>query len=208
MEEQIFFHSGDVKIEGLLDLRDGEKAVAVTHPHPLYGGNMQNNVVESVLNAYGRNGYTTLRFNFRGSGASEGVHENGIGEREDVRAALDFLRESGKSAIDLAGYSFGAWVNAQAIDDKIEIDRMIMVSPPVHFMDFSSVDHCPGLRIVVTGSRDDIAPPDMIAEILPRWNRQAVLRIIEGADHFYLNQTDEIERIIGEFLGHRGTVHG
>jgi alpha/beta superfamily hydrolase len=208
MEEQIFFHSGDVKIEGLLDLRDGEKAVAVTHPHPLYGGNMQNNVVESVLNVYGRNGYTTLRFNFRGSGASEGVHENGIGEREDVRAALDFLRERGKSAIDLAGYSFGAWVNAQAIDDKIEIDRMIMVSPPVHFMDFSSVDHCPGLRIVVTGSRDDIAPPDMIAEILPRWNRQAVLRIIEGADHFYLNQTDEIERIIGDFLGHRGTVHG
>jgi len=208
MEEQIFFHSGDVKIEGLLDLRDGEKAVAVTHPHPLYGGNMQSNVVESVLNAYGRNGYTTLRFNFRGAGVSEGVHENGIGEREDVRAALDFLRERGKSAIDLAGYSFGAWVNAQAIDDKIEIDRMIMVSPPVHFMDFSSVDHCPGLRIVVTGSRDDIAPPDMIAEILPRWNRQAVLRIIEGADHFYLNQTDEIERIIGDFLGHRGTVHG
>lgn len=208
MEEQIFFHSGDVKIEGLLDLRDGEKAVAVTHPHPLYGGNMHNNVVESVLNAYGKNGYSTLRFNFRGAGASEGVHENGIGERDDVRAALDFLRERGKSAIDLAGYSFGAWVNAQAIDGRTRIDRMVMVSPPVQFMDFSSVEHCPALRIVITGSRDDIAPPDMIAEILPRWNKQAVLQIIEGADHFYLNQTDEMERIIGDFLGDRGTAHG
>ncbi len=61
---------------------------------------------------------------------------------------------------------------------------MIMVSPPVNFMDFSLVEHCAELRIVITGSLDDIAPPDLIAEVLPRWNKDAQLRIIEGADHF------------------------
>ena len=201
MEERVFFYSGGLKIEGLIDLRDGAKAVVATHPHPLYGGSMHNNVVESVLKAYGRKGYTTLRFDFRGAGVSEGVHENGVGEQEDVKAALGFLRGRGKSAIDVAGYSFGAWVNAQAIGADEGIDRMIMVSPPVAFMDFSFVGHCPGLRVVITGSRDDIAPPDMIEKVLPHWNKQAVLRIIEGADHFYSTQTDEIERIVGDLLG-------
>ncbi len=115
MEEHIFFYSGGLKLEGLLDAHAGQKAVVVTHPHPLYGGSMHSNVVEAVLRAYAGKGYTTLRFNFRGAGASEGVHEKGIGEQEDVGAALAFLREKGKSAIDLAGYSFGAWVNAQVV---------------------------------------------------------------------------------------------
>ena len=204
MEEHIFFHSGGLKIEGLLDTHAGQKAVVVTHPHPLYGGTMHNNVVESVLKAYGSKGYTTLRLNFRGAGASEGVHDKGIGEQEDVRSALDFLHERGKSAIDLAGYSFGAWVNAQAIGDNEGIDRMIMVSPPVQFLDFSFVTHCSGLRLVITGSLDDIAPPEMIAKVLPHWNGAAALRIIEGADHFYGEQTDEIERIIRVFLEGKG----
>ncbi len=161
---------------------------------------MHSDVVEAVLRAYAGNGYTTLRFNFRGAGASEGVHEKGIGEQEDVGAALAFLREGGKSLPDLAGYSFGAWVNAQAACGNAKIQRMIMVSPPVNFMDFSLVKHCPGLRMVITGSLDDIAPPDRISEILPRWNRNAQLRIIEGADHFYWGKTNEIERIIGALL--------
>ena len=185
MEEHIFFNSGGLKLEGLLDSHAGQKAVVVTHPHPLYGGAMHSNVVEAVLRAYAGNGYTTLRFNFRGVGASEGVHEKGVGEQEDVGAALAFLRERGKSAIDLAGYSFGAWVNAQVMGGNGRIHRMIMVSPPVNFMDFSFVKHCAKLRIVITGSLDDIAPPDMIAEVLPGWNKEARLRIIEGADHFY-----------------------
>jgi uncharacterized protein len=201
MEKRVFFYSGGLKIVGLIDLRDGAKAVVATLPHPLYGGSMHNNVVESVLKAYARKGYTTLRFDFRGAGVSEGVHENGVGEQEDVKAALGFLRGRGKSAIDVAGYSFGAWVNAQAIGADEGIDRMIMVSPPVAFMDFSFVGHCPGLRVVITGSRDDIAPPDIIEKVLPHWNKQAVLRIIEGADHFYSTQTDEIERIVGDLLG-------
>ena len=205
MEERNFFYSGGLKIEGLLDTHAGHKAVVVTHPHPLYGGTMHNNVVESVLGAYAEDGYTTLRFNFRGAGASEGVHEKGIGEQEDVRAAIAFLRERGMSSIDLAGYSFGAWVNAQAMCGNGGIQRMVMVSPPVNFMDFSLVKNCSGLKIVITGSLDDIAPPDRIAEVLPRWNKTARLRVIEGADHFYGGRIDEIARIIGEFLG---TVDG
>ena len=200
MEERIFFNCGGLKLEGLLDAHEGQRAVVATHPHPLYGGTMHSNVVEAVLSAYAGKGYTTLRFNFRGVGASEGVHEKGIGEQEDVGAALAFLREKGKPVFDLAGYSFGAWVNAHVACRNGKIQRMIMVSPPVNFMDFSLVEHCAGLRMVIAGSLDDIASPDRIAEVLPRWNKNAQLRIIEGADHFFQGKTDEIERIIGALL--------
>ena len=98
---------------------------------------MFNNVVESVVRAYRQKDYTTLRFNFRGVGRSEGSHGQGQGEREDVRAALAYLRELGKSSTDLAGYSFGAWVNALALKDFVPAKRIILVSPPVNFMDFS-----------------------------------------------------------------------
>ncbi len=200
MEEQIFFLSRKWRIEGLLHVQPGQKAVVTTHPHPLFGGTMHSDVVEAVLRAYAEKGYTTLRFNFRGTGASEGTHENGVGEQEDVKAALGFLRERGKSEIDLAGYSFGSWVNAQALCDSNEVRRMIMVSPAVQVLDFSFVHRCPQLKLVITGSRDDLAPSNLIANALPRWNGEAELRIIEGADHFYRGQTDAIENIISAFL--------
>ncbi|RLJ02607.1 MAG: alpha/beta hydrolase, partial [Candidatus Aenigmatarchaeota archaeon] len=111
-EEKVFFQAGDVKIEGMLYNAPGEKGAVVTHPHPLYGGDMHNNVVETVVQAYREKGYATLRFNFRGVGRSTGSYDEGIGEQEDVRAALAYLTGTGKTSIDLAGYSFGAWVNA------------------------------------------------------------------------------------------------
>ena len=111
-EERVFIQAGEMKIEGRLDNAPGEKAAIVTHPHPLYGGDMNNNVVEALVQAYREKGYTTLRFNFRGVGQSGGSFDEGIGEQEDVKAALAHLGELGKSSIDLAGYSFGAWVNA------------------------------------------------------------------------------------------------
>ena len=106
MASKIFFQSDDLQIEGLLDERTTDKGVVVSHPHPLYGGNMYAAGVESILHAYWKKGYTTLRFNFRGVGSSRGHYDNGIGEQQDVRAALSFLVETGVGHIDLAGYSF------------------------------------------------------------------------------------------------------
>jgi len=89
-EERVFFKSNGLKIEGLISESETLNGVVVTHPHPLYGGDMNNNVVESVVRAYGKKGYTTLRFNFRGVGRSEGGYDEGTGEQGDVRAAVAF----------------------------------------------------------------------------------------------------------------------
>jgi len=199
-EKRVFFKSQDLNIEGLINESQTRKGVVVTHPHPLYGGEMHNNVVESVVRAYGEKGYTTLRFNFRGVGRSEGAYDSGTGEQEDVKAAVAFLGGLGKTSIDLAGYSFGAWVNAQCIESLTDVKRMIMVSPPVNFLDFSLLEYSAKIHLVIAGSEDDIAPPAVIKDMIPVWNSEAEFDIIQGTDHFYLGKTSEVERIIGGLI--------
>jgi alpha/beta superfamily hydrolase len=199
-EELICFMAGAIKIEGLHQALPGDKGVVISHPHPLYGGSMHNNVVESLVQAYQQAGYTTLRFNFRGVGGSQGEYDNGQGEQEDVKAAVHYLGERGKNAVDLAGYSFGAWVNALARPEKDTVQRMVMVSPPVAFLDFGSAEPLPQLQLVIAGSRDEIAPPELIKTILPNWSSSARLEIIEGADHFYGGHTGKLESILADYF--------
>jgi alpha/beta superfamily hydrolase len=199
-EEEVLIDSKDLKLEGLLENLPGDKAVVVTHPHPLYGGEMHNNVVEAIIQAYRARGYSTLRFNFRGVGKSEGSYEDGKGEQLDVGAALKFLSGRGKSSIDLAGYSFGAWVNALGAGKLEQARRMVMVSPPVNFVNFDFLKYNPKIQLVIVGNRDDIAGYKAIEMLMPNWNPEATLRIIEGADHFYWGYTEELKSIISEFL--------
>jgi alpha/beta superfamily hydrolase len=199
-EKKVFFQAGDVKIEGLLHDAPGDKGVVVTHPHPLYGGDMNNNVVEAIAEAYQEKGYATLRFNFRGMGQSEGTHDNGVGEQEDVRAALAYLGDMGKTSIDLAGYSFGAWVNACGLPGFEQARRLIMVSPPVSFLDFSFLEYNEKIQLVIGASRDDIGPPYSIKKMLRVWNPEARFSVIDGSDHFYWGRNGGIKRIIHEFL--------
>jgi len=198
--ERVYFDSDGLSIEGLLENPAGETGAVISHPHSLYGGTMHNNVVKAVANAYQEAGYTTLRFNFRGVEKSEGEFDDGQGEQEDVKAALKYLIGLGKSKIDLAGYSFGAWVNALGIDEFQEAERLIMVSPPVSFIDFSFLEHTPKIKLVICGTRDEIAEYRQVEKMLPRWNREAAFRVIHGADHFYSGYEEELIDIIGEFL--------
>jgi alpha/beta superfamily hydrolase len=200
LEEPVRFQAVNIKIEGLFRSIPGDKAVVITHPHPLYGGNMYNNVVESLVRIYQLAGYTTLRFNFRSVGSSEGEYDNGIGEQGDVKAALHYLIQKGKKVLDLAGYSFGSWVNALAVSEVDTVDRMIMISPPVAFMDFNSVGLTPQIQLVVAGSQDHIAPVKLIERILPTWNPKAHLEVIDGADHFYLGYTGKLESVLTAYL--------
>jgi alpha/beta superfamily hydrolase len=199
MVEKIDFMSKDLKLEGLLERNSADNGVVITHPHPLYGGDMYNYVVETIANAYGKNGYTTLKFNFRGAGMSQGSFDNGIGEQSDVFAALSYLMDLGIKKVDLAGYSFGAWINAlTAQEDPAtqHVQHLVMVSPPVGFVDFDSVKRIDCLKLVVTGSMDDIAPAGAIRNVLSKWNPDARLDVIDGADHFYMGYTDELESIL------------
>ena len=200
MEKIVAFSSGSYEIEGRLAEGDRPKGVVITHPHPLYGGDMHNNVVAAVSRTYQKIGCTTLRFNFRGVGGSQGNYDDGMGEQEDVRAAVAYLADSGMRQIDLAGYSFGAWVNALAVNDGLQVDNMIMVSPPVAFIDFKSIADLSSLKLIITGNRDDIAPAAGVDNLYPAWNPKARFEVISGADHFYGGYQDELEAVLADFL--------
>jgi len=199
-EEKISFHSKGLSIQGLLSMRGGERGVVITHPHPLYGGTMYNQVVETLVTIYQDKGFSTLRFNFRGVGDSEGGYDHGKGEKEDVRSALRYLHDRGKRQLDLAGYSFGAWVNAKITDIESMLSGMIMISPPVTFLDFSFLSFNPKIEAVVTGGKDDIAAVDTIRSLIYTWNPEARLEVIEGADHFYSGRIDALKSVLSRLI--------
>jgi alpha/beta superfamily hydrolase len=192
-----FFESENLRLEGMLERVSGTKGVVITHPHPLYGGDMDNPVALAVRDAYRRKGFSTLRFNFRGVGGSGGRHDRGIGERRDVLAARACLAGLGITDIDLAGYSFGAWVNAGANEG---FQRMVMVSPPLAFIDFGPPAPIANLSLIVTGSRDEIAPPAMIDRVRARWNPAAAFEVIPGADHFYSGLLETLEDRVAAYI--------
>ncbi|MFV0438140.1 MAG: alpha/beta hydrolase [Desulfopila sp.] len=200
MEKRISFTSGELTLEGRYSRSSGAAGAIVTHPHPLYGGDMANPVVESLVHAYRRKNISTLRFNFRGVGLSQGEYDQGIGERQDVLAAIDFLLEQGLSTIELAGYSFGAWVNAHLEHLPVEVATMIFVSPPLALLSFTEVGALSRLRLVVCGEEDEIAPPSLVEKTLPGWNTPARLAIIDYADHFYNGCFPALERVMDAYL--------
>jgi len=200
IEEKIRFNSKGLHIEGLLYLKEGERGVVITHPHPLHGGDMYNPVVETIVKIYQGKGFSTLRFNFRGVGDSEGSYGQGEGEKEDVKSALLYMYDLGKRDFDLAGYSFGAWVNAKVRDTQPMINRITMISPPVTFLDFSFLSFNPKIKVIVTGGIDDIAPAYKIRDFIDTWNPEARFEVIEGADHFYSGSIDTLKPALSRLI--------
>lgn len=198
-ERQVFFNADRYRLEGRLQAAPGDRGVVITHPHPLYGGNLDNHVVAVLAEVYQRHSYSTLRFNFRGVGHSQGSYDDGQGEQQDVRAALDYLRDQGKTVLSLVGYSFGAWVNA-LLGATVEVEELLLVSPPVALLDFSPVVALPRLGLVITGSRDAFAPPATLAELVPQWQPQAGLEVINGADHFYSSHGPRLAALVANRL--------
>lgn len=201
METEIHFMCSGQRLEGRLRA-GGTPAVVITHPHPLYGGNMHSPVVETIAASFHQQGFTALRFNFRGVEGSQGRYDEGRGEQDDVAQAVAYLQGQGYGPIVLSGYSFGVWVNARFAAGRMPDIAMTMVSPPTAFMDFREVRRLPGLGMVITGSRDDLAPPDMLRRIVPKWNPDAGLLVVPGADHFFGRHLDDLATALKGVLPH------
>lgn len=201
MEERIFFDSEGIQLEGLIETGiQTSEGFIITHPHSLYGGNMDNSVVETVCSACRNRGFPTLRFNFRGVGQSSGTFGSGIGEQQDVLAAVTYMKSRGISRVTLAGYSFGAWVIAHTPYIPSDIRSVMMISPPTAFMAFQPDHPIVSLSYVITGSQDEIAPSKEIGKWMPKWNPQATLKVIEGADHFYSGCLHELESVLNNMI--------
>ena len=200
MEALVAIESIDARLEGCLNRKNSEKAVVVTHPHPLYGGNMDNHVVCRMAAAFQSVEISTLRFNFRGTGGSSGEFDNGEKEQEDVLSALDFLSGEGFEQILLAGYSFGAWVNAHVVCNGAKVADHIMVSPPAAFLSFDQVACMPHTGLIITGEKDDISPPPLVNTLVSRWNIPAKVMVIDNGDHFYGSVLDGLGNILTSYL--------
>ncbi|MEN8211374.1 MAG: CocE/NonD family hydrolase [Thermodesulfobacteriota bacterium] len=201
MNSQITIDCNEIKLEAVLNENSLQKAVIITHPHPLYGGNMDNSVVLSIEKVFFNRGFTTLRFNFRGTCNSTGMFDDGNGEQDDVLAVLSFLEQKkGFERILLAGYSFGARINAKLVAEGCEIDDHIMISPPVGFMSFDDIEKMPHTGLIVSGENDEIAPSNLIQEHIAKWGIKVQYETIKNCDHFYSNSLGKLESIIDLYL--------
>jgi alpha/beta superfamily hydrolase len=182
------------------------KGVAlVLHPHPLGGGTMHNKVVFRAAAALNDAGLLTLRINFRGVGQSTGAHDEGRGEREDVRAGLDYLAAHyPDQEITLCGFSFGARVGLEVGINDQRVARMIAIGAPVDKYDFSFLEQCRKPILFVHGDRDEFGDVGKLSELVAQLakNTQVELRIVSGAGHFFDDQLNELKAAITEWIIH------
>jgi len=200
METKVTFISEHLALEGMYNKLSENHGAIITHPHPLYGGDMSNPVVESLVTSFNKKRYTTLRFNFRGVGRSEGTYDEGTGEQEDILAAVVFLLDQGITSIYLVGYSFGAWVLAKIKKLPVEISGEIFISPPVALLPYEKYLTLPLLKLVITGEDDEIAPVEILENTVADWNPACRFAIVDFADHFYYGCFKSLEKIVTDYL--------
>ncbi|MGE0765616.1 MAG: alpha/beta hydrolase [Hyphomicrobiaceae bacterium] len=203
MEEQIRFAAGSIILEGLVSLPEPAAltGVVVCHPHPLYGGEMHNNVVEAMVIALRRAGHATLRFNFRGVGGSSGVHGEGVAEIDDVKAAVTYLlQQQAFDTIVVAGYSFGSIVGMRAGADDPRVAKLIGVALPIATRDASFLEDIAKPKLLISGDRDDHSPVAGLKALSSRLAKPTQLVIIERADHFFRRREVEVSDAVLKFI--------
>jgi hypothetical protein len=179
------------------------------HPHPQHGGTMHNKVVYTLNQAFARAGFSTLRFNFRGVGRSQGEFDGGIGELADAATAFDWLQTTNPAASQcwVAGYSFGAWVGMQLLMRRPETDGFISVSPPTNAYDFSFLAPCPASGLILHGQNDTVVPPIDVERVVSKLRTQKGIvidyEVVEGGSHFWMDNLPEVERRVGSYLDKR-----
>ena len=175
----------------------------VLHPHPLGGGTMHNKVVFRAASALNEAGLITLRINFRGVGQSTGTHDEGRGEREDVRTALDYLSEGyPDKAITICGFSFGARVGMEVGMSDSRIASLISIGAPVDKYDFGFLAACRKPILFVHGDRDEFGAADKLRRLADKIAKQTdvELTVIKGADHFFAGHLDELKLAIVNWI--------
>jgi alpha/beta superfamily hydrolase len=203
MEEHVIIAGAAVDLEGRLLLGGGRGGWVITHPHPRYGGSMDNNVVWTAGRAGAARGWTTLRFNFRGVGQSTGSFGDGLAEVADLAAALTYLQTRTPGPYYVVGYSFGAFVAARAMLQGLEAEGALLLAPPIAFMDLAFLPAVPRLKLLVAGDRDELCPLADLRELLRDRRGEppdpVPLEVIAGADHFFGGAEDQLFRVLRDF---------
>lgn len=176
-------------------------AVVLCHPHPVYGGTMDNRVVFRAGKAVMEAGYAALRFNFRGVGASTGSFDEGIGEKDDVASVLDWLEQKYPGMpLALIGFSFGAWVGLQVGCAHPRIQALAGLGLPLNFYDFDFLIENLKPALFVAGTQDEFCPRGRMQRLARRLPPASKVQLIEGADHFFARELDQVQALITDFF--------
>lgn len=162
---------------------------------------MDNNVVRAVSETLCDGGFQALTFNFRGVGRSEGSYEDGIGEQDDVKGALDCLEKAGAGPVFVVGYSFGAWVGLWAASDDERVKGVVGISPPLTMFDFGFFTGCTLPKLLVAGTADQFCPSNALKEFFETLRDPKSLESISGADHFFFGREEPLSQKVAAFLG-------
>ncbi len=191
-------------LEGLLEWNpewSPRLAALVCHPHPLYGGTMHNKVVFRAAKAAVNVGVPALRFNFRGVGQSQGNHADGIGERDDARAALKYLTERFPGIpVVMMGFSFGSEVGLVVGAEEAAVNCLVGMGLPVSSFDFGFLRRSSKPKLIVQGTQDEFGPREKLESLFASLQDPKHLHFVEGVDHFFAGKLAELESTIQEFL--------
>jgi uncharacterized protein len=189
--KSFFLHGPAGRLEALLNQGRPEAthAALVCHPHPLYGGTMHNKVVYHAMKTLHSFGFPVLRFNFRGAGLSDGEHDRGQGEVDDVRTGLSWLHAQFHLPIVFCGFSFGAATGLQAACTDRRVAGLISLGTPIAVEDrgysYSFLNGCAKPKLFVSGSRDQYSPRDALTRVVESSPEPKEMVIVDGADHFF-----------------------
>ena len=187
----------------------GAPIAIVLHPHPQFGGTMNNQIVYNMYYAFAERGFSVLRFNFRGVGRSQGAFDHGAGEVSDAAAALDYAQSINPEARAcwIAGFSFGAWIGMQLLMRRPEIEGFISVAPPATLYDFSFLAPCPSSGLFIHGDKDRVAPMKEVLALIEKLKTQKGIAIehavVPGANHFFENCVDPLVAEVSTYLDKR-----
>ena len=182
------------------------------HPHPLYGGTMNNKVVVETFNIFKENNFSVCRFNFRGVGKSDGEFDNGQGELADAAAALDWLERENldNSQCWVSGFSFGSLIAMQLLMRRPEINRFIAISPQPNVYDFSFLSPCPTSGLMTYGKKDELVPIEFIEELNKRLSAQKGIKVefqsVPDANHFFSKSEKNLINTLEKYIKKETTV--
>lgn len=195
------------RLECLLNVgsEDAQYAAVVAHPHPLFGGTMHNKVVFHAMKALNSFGFPVLRFNFRGVGTSEGVHDNGRGEIDDVQTALEYMRNEYHLPLVFAGFSFGAATGLRASCPDPDVEAIISIGTPMNadgrIYEYGFLETCSKPKLFISGAQDQFATPEELSELVQSVPDPRRLVLIDGGDHFFAGHLDEYRSAIQVWVG-------
>ena len=212
--KEIFIPGPSGRIQGkyFKSKQQAAPVALILHPHPQYGGTMNNRVVYETYNCFYKNNFSVIRINFRGVDKSDGVFDNGQGELSDAAAALDWIEKEnpGYSQCWVSGFSFGALICMQLIMRRPEVNKFVTISPQPNLYDFTFLSPCPISGIMIYGKNDELVQVDSILNLKKRLSMQKNIDVkfesINNANHFYKNKEKDLSSVIDNYIKDKVTI--